>query len=84
MGVRVDGDPRAEKLYTVQEIADATCLSRTMIYNRIKQLGIQTRKGGYTYEEVKRIKKKPKLNNRPANKSNVEQLRRQLANDGML
>lgn len=57
MGVMIKGDPRGQILFPPKAIALATGLKESAIHTRIKALGIETNRGGYTYEQVVQIVK---------------------------
>lgn len=70
--------------YTVIEIADALNKSRCYVTYRIKRLGLRRTAEGYSYEDVKRIKNYSTIREGNSDPKRVEQLRKKLANDGML
>lgn len=82
MGALIEGDPRREKTYTIAEISAATGIKRNTLHSRRQQLKIQA-KGTYTYAEIKQLLKKPMRRNFTI-ASNVDRLKRQLKEDGML
>ena len=75
---------KAQELYTMKEISEATGIGVHTLQGRRKRLGIQGSKGGYTMDEVKRIIKKPPGYRRKWSAKRAALLRAQLRNDGAI
>lgn len=68
-------------LYSTREIAEATGLTAAVIRGRAKKLGLDTSKGGFTYEEVLKIRQRMPRQKKPDPRK-IAELKRKLLNDG--
>lgn len=68
-------------LYSTREIGEATGLTAATIRGRAQKLGLDTRKGGFTYEEVLKIRQRQPRQKRPDPRK-IAELKRKLLNDG--
>ena len=82
MGTLLEGDPRREKTYTIAEVSAATGIRRNTLHTRRALLKIPA-SGTYTYDQIKRIVKHPGRRVKTL-QSNVDRLKKQLKEDGML
>ena len=83
MGQLIKGDPRGEKLYSMEEISRASGINKHTLRARRERLGYDATRRGYSYAQVMEMIKKPKVHNAP-DARRVEELRRQLEKDGIL
>ena len=82
MGVLIEGDPRkGGKRYTIAEISRATGIKCSTLHARRNAYKIPTSRE-YTYDQVKQIIKAPCRHQVIA--GNVDRLKKQLKEDGML
>ncbi len=81
MGALIEGDPRRQKTYTIAEISAATGIKRNTLHSRRKMRGIPPSRE-YTYDQVKQIVKPTYRHQVIA--GNVDRLKKQLKEDGML
>ena len=84
MGVLIEGDPRRERTYTIAEVSAATGIRRNTLHTRRALLKIPA-SGTYTYDQIKRIVNVKHPGRRVKTlQSNVDRLKKQLKEDGML
>lgn len=83
MGQLIKGDPRGERLYSMEEISQASGINKHTLRARRERLGYEPTRRGYTYSQVVEMIKKPKVHNAP-DARRVEELRGLLKKDGML
>ena len=82
MGALIEGDPRRERTYTIAEVSAATGIRRNTLHSRRNMLGIPATRV-YTYDQVKQMVKSPARRNKVI-AGNVDRLKKQLKEDGML
>lgn len=81
MGQLIMGDPRSEKLYSMEEISLATGIKKSTLRSRREKLGYEATRTGYTYAQIIQMMQRPKPHNAPKMR-NVEELKERLKKDG--
>ena len=83
MGALIEGDPRRKdgRLYTMGEISRATGIKTATLQARRKRMGIPPT-GAYPYNVVRQLIR-PVMRKEPR-EGNVDRLKKQLKEDGML
>lgn len=82
MGQLIKGDPREERLYSMEEISLASGIKKSTLRARRERLGFEATRRGYPYAQVlEMIRKHEKPYNAP-DARRVEELRQLLKRDG--